>query len=244
MNSTIAEHLSRFDQGLHHIKELHLRLRERLDHIVVSQNEMHEKLSYLIGRKNDSFSCVGTIMSPIGREFDFDDEEKEEGKMSLKRRRGQWLPSVTYEAEKTAKSPSMPKRSKDQDKTSPKPLKCNTHGQEETEHLYYKKVAPRQRDKPAAVNLAAGNHGAHAGLKNSNVNCYSNAILRCIASCICFSDFSPSENHPQFPLNHTFASQMNSMVGSEMSIDPSLFMSVFMPLFRPPEENITEQEGM
>jgi hypothetical protein len=42
------------------------------------------------------------------------------------------------------------------------------------------------------------------------VNCYSNAILQCIASCIRFSDFSPSENHPQFPLNHRFASLMNS----------------------------------
>jgi hypothetical protein len=67
LNSAIAEHLSRFDQGLHHIKELHLRLHERLDHIVESPNDMHEKLSFLIGRKNDSFSCVGTIMSPIGR---------------------------------------------------------------------------------------------------------------------------------------------------------------------------------
>jgi hypothetical protein len=38
------------------------------------------------------------------------------------------------------------------------------------------------------------------------------------------------------------------MVGSEESIDPSLFMSVFMPLFLPPGEegevNINEQEGM
>ncbi len=76
------------------------------------------------------------------------------------------------------------------------------------------------------------------------MNCYSNAILQCIASCIFFSDFSPSENHPQFTLNQRFASVMNSMVGSETSIDPSLFMDVFMPLFRPPEENTTEQEGM
>jgi hypothetical protein len=65
---------------------------------------------------------------------------------------------------------------------------------------------------------------------SKNTFCYSNAILQCIASCICFSDFSPSENHPQFPLNHAFASLMNSMVGSETSIDPSLFMNVFMPM--------------
>jgi hypothetical protein len=104
-------------------------------------------------------------------------------------------------------------------------------------------VPTRQRNQLAAVN-AAVTHGVHAGLKNSNVNCYSNAILQCIASCICLSDFSPSENHPQFPLNHAFASVMNSMVKSETSIDPSLFMDVFMPLFWPPEANIPEQEGV
>jgi len=35
------------------------------------------------------------------------------------------------------------------------------------------------RGEPAAVNV-----GANAGLKNSNVYCYSNAILQCLASCI------------------------------------------------------------
>ena len=139
-----------------------------------------------------------------------------------------------------AKSQSTPKGNKDEDKTSPKPRKSNSHDQEETEYPYYKQFPLRLRDEPAAVNL-----GAHAGLKNSNVNCYSNAIFQCIASCICFSDFSPSEKHPQFPLNHAFASLMSSMVGSEESIDPSLFMNVFMPLFRPQaEENINQQEGM
>ncbi len=60
-----------------------------------------------------------------------------------------------------------------------------------------------------------------------------------------FSDFSPSEKHPQFPLNHTFASLMSSMVGSEESVDPSLFMNVFMPLFQPQgEENTNQQKGM
>ena len=110
----------------------------------------------------------------------------------------------------------------------------------EKEYPYYKQFPLRLRDEPAAVNL-----GAHAGLKNSNVNCYSNAIFQCIASCITFSDFSPSENHPQFPLNHAFASLMNSMIRGEESVDPSLFMNVFMPLFRPQgKENRNEQEGM
>ena len=63
------------------------------------------------------------------------------------------------------------------------------------------------------------------------------------------SDFSPSETHTEFALNHAFASLMNSMVKSERSIDPSSFMNIFMPLFRPPKENEKEvnedeQEGM
>jgi hypothetical protein len=132
-------------------------------------------------------------MSPIGSTFAFDEEETEEGhhisrnaskggnatKEFLKRRRGPRLPSISDETElkPPAKSRSTPRRSKDQDKTSPKPRKGNSHDQEETEHPYYKQFPPRQRDQPAAVN-----HHAHAGLKNSNVNCYSNAILQCIAS--------------------------------------------------------------
>ena len=79
--------------------------------------------------------------------------------------------------------------------------------------------------------------------------CYSNAILQCLASCISLSDFSPSENHPEFELNHAFASLMTSMVGGEQIIDPSSFMDVFRLLFRPPVEeegevNADEQEGM
>ena len=216
---------------------------------------MHEKINYLIGKQTVQFSCVDTI-SPLGSKFDFGDMETEEGhnnsrngskggnatKEFLKRRCGQRLPSNSHETElkPPAKSPSTPRKSKDQYKTSPKPRKGNSHDQEETEYPYYKQFPLRLRDEPAAVNL-----GAHAGLKNSNVNCYSNAIFQCIASCICYSDFSPSEKHPQFPLNHAFASLMSSMVGSEESVDPSLFMNDFMHLFRPQEdENINQQEGM
>jgi len=106
---------------------------------------------------------------------------------------------------------------------------------------YYKNFTPRQRDGRAAVNL-----GAHAGLNNnSNVTCYSNAVFQCIASCITLSDFSPSENHPQFPLNHAFASLMNSMIRGEESVDPLFFMNVCTPLFWPQGmENGKEQEGM
>jgi hypothetical protein len=138
----------------------------------------------------------------------------------------------------------MPKTSKDQDKTSPKPRKSQSRDEEKTEFGYYKKFPERICGEPAAVNA-----GANAGLKNSYVYCYSNAILQCLASCIRYSDFSPSENHTEFELNHAFASLMTSMVGGEQIIDPSSFMNVFSPLFRPPveeegEENADEQEGM
>ena len=195
------------------------------------QKEMLEKNDFLISKQIVQFSCCNDTMSSIESKFDFGEVETDEGhknsrngskggiatKEFLKKRRGQRLSYKSGEAE--LKSPAK----------SP-----------ETEYPYYKQFPLQLRDEPAAVNI-----GAHAGLKNSNVNCYSNAIFQCIASCICFSDFSPSEKHPQFPLNHAFASLMSSMVGSEESIDPSLFMNVFMPLFQPPrEENINQQEGM
>ncbi len=169
-------------------------------------------------------------MSSIGSKFDFGEMGAEKGhnnssngskggiatKELLKRRPGQQLPSKLDETE--LKPPAKPPQ---------------------TKYPYYKQFPLRLRNEPAAVNL-----GAHAGLKNSNVNCYSNTIFQCIASCISFSDFSPSEKHPQIPLNHTFASLMSSMVGSEESVDPLLFMHVFMPLVRPQgEENINLNNG-
>ena len=109
---------------------------------------------------------------------------------------------------------------------------------------YYKDFAERKRGEPPRVNV-----GAFAGIENKNVYCYSNAILQCLASCMVLSDFSPSETHAEFALNHAFASLMNSMVESERSVDPSAFMTIFMPLFRPPKEieqevDADEQEGM
>ena len=73
---------------------------------------------------------------------------------------------------------------------------------------YYSKFRLRIRNEPAAAH-----YGANVGLKNSNVNCYSNAIFQCIASCICYSGFSPSEKHPPFQLNHAFAYLMSSFHG-------------------------------
>ncbi len=180
---------------------------------------MHAKVDFLCGKRNNQFSCGDTFSSHEGTfENQFNTGEVGIAKKEiLTRRRGKRLPSQLDETESKppAKSP-------------------------EKEYPYYKQFPLRLRDEPAAVNL-----GAHEGLKNSNVNCYSNAIFQCIASCISFSDFSPSENHPQFPLNLAFASLMNSMIRSEESVDPLFFMNVFTPLFRPQGmENGHEQEGM
>jgi len=143
-----------------------------------------------------------------------------------------------------AKSQSTRKKSKDEDKTSRKPRKSKSHDEKKTKVNYYMTFPERKRGEPAAVNV-----GANAGLKNSNVYCYSNVILQCLSSCLFFSDFSPSENHTEFALNHAFACLMTSMVGGEQITDLSSFMNVFRPLFRPPVEeegevNADEQEGM
>ncbi len=113
----------------------------------------------------------------------------------------------------TAKSQSKSKISKDKEKTSPKPRRSKTGDEEKIKVSYYLTFPEQKRGEPAAV------VGANAGLKNSNVVCYSNAIFQCLASCICLSDFSPSENHTEFELNHAFACLMNSMVKGGQSID-------------------------
>jgi len=139
---------------------------------------------------------------------------------------------------------SQSKRSKDKKETSPKPRRSKTSDGDKTGVGYYKTFPEQKRGEPATVNI-----GANAGLENSNVVCYSNAILQCLASCFYLSDFSPSENHPEFELNHAFACLMNSMVKGGQIIDPSSFMNIFRSLFKNPVEeeggvNADEQEGM
>jgi len=136
-----------------------------------------------------------------------------------------------------AKSQSKSKISKDKKESSPKPRRSKTSDDDKTRVDYYKKFPDNKRGEPAAVDI-----GANAGLKNSNVVCYSNAILQCIANCFYLSDFSLSDNHPEFQLNHAFACLMNSMVKGGQSIDPSSFMKIFRPLFQPSDAD--EKEGM
>ena len=250
------------EQGLHHINESHNQLHEQLHHMYELQGQMHEKLNWLIEwqNNNEQFNCNASIGGGSST-FNFEVEKKQDEhdnsrngskvgnatKEILKNWRDPPLPSDSNvrELKPPAKSQSMPRRSKDQDNTTHKPRKSNIHDPNKTEVDYYKTFTDRHRGEPAAVN-----DGANAGLKNSNVYCYSNAILQCLASCICFSDFSPSENHTEFTLNHAFASLMTSMVGGEQSIDPSSFVDVFRPLFWPQpveeegEVNADEQQGM
>jgi len=209
---------------------------------------MQEQVNYLIAQQNqhEPFSCNASL----GGSFAIDVEEKQDE--HNKSRNGSKVGNATKEIFNISsgpqlrsnsngaqlkppdKSQSMPKGNKDEDKTSPKPRKSKSHDEEKTEVNYYTTFPERIRGEPAAVNV-----GANAGLKNRNVYCYSNAILQCLASCIFFSGFSPSENHTEFALNHAFASLMNSMVGGEQSTDPSSSMNVFRPLFRP----LVEKKG-
>jgi hypothetical protein len=217
------------------------------------QTQTNDQIRYLIAQQNQHipFSCNGSFGGSFA---DVEDEQDEHDNSrngsnvdnATKTSSGLQLRSNSNETQlkPPAKSRSSSKRGKDEDKTSPKPKKSKSLDEEKTEVSYYSTFQERKRSEPVAVNV-----GANAGLKNSNVYCYSNAILQCLASCISFSDFSPSENHTEFALNHAFASLMTSMVGGEQIIDPSSFMNVFRPLFRPlveeeGEVNTDDQEGM
>ena len=86
---------------------------------------------------------------------------------------------------------------------------------------------------------------AHAGLRNCDVICYSNAIFQGIASCMHVTGFlqtPPDEEHQRFPLYYAFASVMSSMVGGQDSVvNPTTFVSLFRENC---EENYDPQEGM
>ena len=72
---------------------------------------------------------------------------------------------------------------------------------------------------------------AHAGRRNCDVICYSNAVFQGISSCIHVSDFlqtPPNEEHRWFPLYYEFASVMISMVsGQKDVVDPTSFLNLY-----------------
>ncbi len=99
---------------------------------------------------------------------------------------------------------------------------------DQEESPYYRSFPSRRTNTPTPVNA-----GAHAGLTNCDMICYSNAIFQGIASCIHVTDFlqtPPNEEHQRFPLYYyyAFASVMCSMdSGQESVVDPTSFVRLF-----------------
>jgi len=193
MNRHIAPHLRQIQKGIHgHINELNNRLQEQVCLLYNQQNQMQEQVNYLIAQQNqqEPFSCNASL----GGSFSFDVEKKQDDhdnsrndskvgnatKEIFKISGGPQLRSDSNVAQlkPPTKSQSTPKKSKDEDKTSPKPRKSKSHDEEKTKVSYYTTFPEQIRGEPAAVN-----DGANAGFKNSNMYCYSNAILQCLASC-------------------------------------------------------------
>ena len=88
--------------------------------------------------------------------------------------------------------------------------------------------------------------GAHAGLINSDVICYSNAIFQCIASCadlnLCkeFLRSQPSEEHQHFKIYYEFKSLISSILRNGMdNIDPSKFIGLYKERYT----NVGANEG-
>jgi hypothetical protein len=110
---------------------------------------------------------------------------------------------------------------------------------------------PYYRDFPTSKRSNVSNSerrsdGAHAGLLNSDVICYSNAIFQCIACCadlgLCeeFLRSQPSEEHQHFKLYYEFKSLISSILRNGMdTIDPSKFIG----LYRERYTNVDANEG-
>jgi hypothetical protein len=175
------------------IDELNNRLQEQFCHMYELQTQMQDQVNYLITQQNqhEPFSCNasfgGSFAIGVEKKQDEHDNSRNGSKVGnatkeiFKVSSGPQLRSNSNakQIKPPAKSQSTPKRSKDEVKTSPKPWKSKSHDEEKTEVDYYKTFPEQIRGESAANNV-----GANAGLKNSNVYCYSNAILQCLVSCI------------------------------------------------------------
>ena len=266
VNRYLAPHSTQFQHG---INGLDNRYQQQFGLLYNQLNQMQEQVNYLIAQQQNQHEQFSCATSSFGGSFTFDEETKQNDHRTqlrsdsnveqskppakstatqskdIKETSPKPIRSKTSNEDKStatqcmppAKSQSKSKISKDKKESSPKPRRSKTSDDDKTRVDYYKKFPDNKRGEPAAVDI-----GANAGLKNSNVVCYSNAILQCIANCFYLSDFSLSDNHPEFQLNHAFACLMNSMVKGGQSIDPSSFMKIFRPLFRPSDAD--EQEGM
>ena len=78
------------------------------------------------------------------------------------------------------------------------------------------KSQKRKRRQKKVKRTTERRKGAHAGLSDSGLMCYSNAIIQCIASCSSYvTDFlgcPPNEEHERFQLYFEFTSVINSLV--------------------------------
>ena len=104
-----------------------------------------------------------------------------------------------------------------------------------------------QTSRRSGVSRSEGrSDGAHAGLINSDVICYSNAIFQCIACCadlgLCeeFLRSQPSEEHQHFKLYYEFKSLISSILRNGMdNIDPSKFIGLYKERYT----NVGANEG-
>ena len=86
----------------------------------------------------------------------------------------------------------------------------------------------------------------HAGLRNTGVICYANAIFQALASfhhlTTLFKD-PPPYNSGTFPLNHAFCMVLHSMVMSQRSRESEVDPSTFVDLFSDRHKNFKHEES-
>ena len=91
-----------------------------------------------------------------------------------------------------------------------------------------------QEDMLAPCNTTNSNDTPHAGLKNTGVICYANAIFQALASLhhltTLFND-PPTYNSGTFPLNHAFCTLLHLMVMRQGNQDSVVDASPFLKLF-------------
>ena len=187
VNRYLAPHLTQFQNGLYtHINGSQNTFQQHIGHLYNQLNRMQEQVNYLIAQQqnqhDEPFSCVASLggsFSPFDEETKQDNHSPQLRSNSNAEQSKPPAKSTATQFKPPAKSQSKSKISKDKKETSPNPRRSKTSDEDKIRVDYYKKFPERKRGEPAAVNI-----GANAGLKNSNVVCYSNAILQCLASCI------------------------------------------------------------
>jgi hypothetical protein len=109
----------------------------------------------------------------------------------------------------------------------------NTTATNTKQSLYYRDFPKSQWHN---IHPTDNDSHANAGLLNSDVICYSNAILQVIASCIHLIEFflsPPSNEHQRFTLYYKFANVIHSMVtGGPDVVNLYNFVDIFTSYFK------------